>query len=59
MGTEQLKVGVVIKIDESLDLELQMFLLEMKKRGVKLTKADLAVKLIRVGLLQERKAIIP
>lgn len=54
---EKFTVGVVIKIDESLDLELQQHILELRKIGVKTTKANLAIKLIRIGLAEEKKTI--
>jgi hypothetical protein len=55
----EFKVGVVIKIDESLDLQLQQHLLNLKKTGVRTTKADLAAKLLKIGLLEESKHMEP
>jgi|WetSurSiteA1Bulk_404760.scaffolds.fasta_scaffold329302_1 hypothetical protein len=56
--TETLKIGVVIKIDEALDFQLQQHILELKKTGVRTTKAELAVKLLKIGLMEENKTLI-
>jgi hypothetical protein len=55
----EFKVGIVIKIDEYLDLQLQQHLLNLKKTGVRTTKAELAAKLLKIGLLEESKHLKP
>lgn len=44
---------VQIKLDKDLDYALNTHLLNLKRIGVKMTKAELIVKLMRIGLLKE------
>ena len=46
--------GIVIKIPEKFNLELEQHLLDLKKVGVKKTKADLISELAQRGLLREK-----
>jgi hypothetical protein len=45
-------------LDKDLDYALTMHLLNLRRASVKTTKADLIIKLMRIGLLKESAELI-
>lgn len=49
---------VQIKLDKELDYSLNTHFLNLKRIGVKTTKAEVIVKLMRIGLLKESTELL-
>jgi hypothetical protein len=49
---------IQIPIPEELDYALSLHLLALKKDGTKTTKAELVIKLMRIGLIKESAKLI-
>jgi len=49
---------VQIRLDKDLDFQLNTHLMLLKRASVKTSKAELIVKLMRIGLLKESRELI-
>jgi len=48
---------VMLNLPKEVDYELNQFHIELKRKSVRITKVDLIIKLMRIGLMQERKEL--
>lgn len=46
--------NVFIRLPKDFDYQLNLYMAEMKRRNIKITKAEAIVKFARIGLLNEK-----